>query len=98
MYFYRLNLAVVRDADVARLAERRAQVVVRALESAELELGRRPDCVVADGTMKLNLDVLEEAGLALRRVARGRADVLTVDLLAKCNGRNGTLPRQAKLL
>jgi hypothetical protein len=96
-YFYRINLAVVRASDRAEVAEKRAKIVVRAMENAERQLERRPVALVVDGALRINVEVLEAAGLEIRRVARPAADKLTVDLVrAQLNGRGSAA--QAKLL
>jgi hypothetical protein len=71
---YRVNLAAFAHEDRARESEARAQAVLRALPSAERQLGARPTHLIASHKLLINMETLEGAGLAVLR--RPRAYVL----------------------
>jgi hypothetical protein len=77
---YRLGLAGITHKDRARQADARAQRVLEVVPKAEQRLGARPTHVIADGTMLINMEMLEAQGLTVVRRARDRANVMTVDL------------------
>lgn len=78
---HRINLAGYAARDPARQAELRARAILEAVPNAERRLGSRPTHVLIDGSMRVNLDIIEfEGGLQVRRLPRPKADRLTADL------------------
>jgi hypothetical protein len=77
---YRVNLAAFAHEDQARESESRAQAVLKALPSAERQLGTRPTHVIASPKLLINMETLEGAGLAVLRRPRAYALERQVDL------------------
>lgn len=77
---HRIGLAGIVHKDGARQAVARAEHVLAAVPKAEQRLGARPTHVIADGSMLINMEVLEAGGLIVVRQVRDRANKSTVDL------------------
>jgi hypothetical protein len=77
---HRIALAGITHKNRERQATARAQHVLAALPKATQRLGTRPTHVLCDGTMLINMEVLEAEGLTVVRQVRDRANKFTVDL------------------